>query len=232
VASAGELAHIFAKADPSSDPAIPEGKGLVGHAFRTGEYCISEDVLNDHRLQLWRPLAESAGLGKAAAFPFLCKGQPVGVISYLFSQNSGELGAEVMEFLSRIAEILSLGMEIAEREERRRAEEEAKDRMARMLAALSATNEAMTKCVRIRLPSWTIASTCRLKAMISASTPTARAIETPRFSSSKRSRVRAMVRPPVSLNPVGRPVSASSRMPMRSARSPSCRCRTVTRKAD
>ena len=145
VASAGELAHIFAKADPSSDPAIPEGKGLVGHAFRTGEYCISEDVLNDHRLQLWRPLAESAGLGKAAAFPFLCKGQPVGVISYLFSQNSGELGAEVMEFLSRIAEILSLGMEIAEREERRRAEEEAKDRMARMLAALSATNEAMMR---------------------------------------------------------------------------------------
>ena len=146
VASAGELAHIFAKADPSSDPPIPEGKGLVGHAFRTGEYCISEDVLNDHRLQLWRPLAESASLGKAAAFPFLCKRAAGSAsISYLFSQNSGELGAEVMEFLSRIAEILSLGMEIAEREERRRAEEEAKDRMARMLAALSATNEAMMR---------------------------------------------------------------------------------------
>jgi hypothetical protein len=29
VASAGELAHIFAKADPSSDPTIPEGRGLA-----------------------------------------------------------------------------------------------------------------------------------------------------------------------------------------------------------
>ena len=139
VSSSGELAHIFAKADPSSDPTIPEGHGLVGQAFRTGKYCISEDVLSDHRLQLWRPLAESASVGKAAAFPFLCKGQPVGVISYLFSQDSGELGAEMIEFLSRIAEILSLGMEIAEREERRRAEEEARERTARMLAALSAT---------------------------------------------------------------------------------------------
>jgi len=145
VASSGELAHIFAKADPSSDPAIPEGQGLVGHAFRTGEYCVSEDVLNDHRIQLWRPLAESAGLGKTAAFPFLCKGQPVGVISFFFSQNSGELGAEMIEFLSRIAEIVSFGMEIAEREEQRRTEEEAKDRTARMLAALSATNEAMMR---------------------------------------------------------------------------------------
>jgi hypothetical protein len=34
-----------------------------------------------------------------------------------------------------------------------------------------ATNDAMTKCVRIRLASWKIASTCRLKAMTSASTP-------------------------------------------------------------
>src|ERR1700735_4090668 len=35
-----------------------------------------------------------------------------------------------------------------------------------------ATNEAMTKCVRIRAPSGKIASTWRLKAMISASIPT------------------------------------------------------------
>jgi diguanylate cyclase (GGDEF)-like protein len=145
VASSGELAHIFAKADPSSDPTIPEGQGLVGHAYRTGEYCISEDVLNDHRIQLWRSLTESAGLGRAAAFPFLCKGQPVGVISFFFGQDAGEFGTEMTEFLGRIAEIVSFGMEIAEREEQRRAEEEAKDRTARMLAALSATNEAMMR---------------------------------------------------------------------------------------
>ncbi len=144
-ASSGELAHIFAKADPSSDPSISQGQGLVGQAFRTGEPCISEDVLSDQRTRPWRVLAESAGLCKVAAFPFLCKGQPVGVISYYFGQDSGEIGAEMIEFLSRIAETTSMGMEIAEREERRRAEEEAKERMARMLAALSATNEAIMR---------------------------------------------------------------------------------------
>jgi diguanylate cyclase (GGDEF)-like protein len=145
VASSGELAHIFAKADPSSDPTIPEGRGLVGQAFLSGKPCICEDAPNDQRMQPWRRLAESAGLGKAAAFPFLCKGQPVGVISYYFSQESRDLDVEMVEFLSRIADIVSLGMELAEREERRRFEEESKNRTARMLAALSATNEAMMR---------------------------------------------------------------------------------------
>ena len=145
VASSGELAHIFVKADPSSDPAIPQGHGLVGQAFRSGGSCISENVLSDQRTQPWRALVESTGLAKAAAFPILCKGQPAGVISYYFGQDSGELGPAMIEFLSRIAEIASMGMEIVEREERRRAEEEAKDRTARMLAALSATNEAIMR---------------------------------------------------------------------------------------
>ena len=145
VASSGELAHIFVKADPSSDPAIPQGHGLVGQAFRSGGSCISENVLSDQRTQPWCALVESTGLAKAAAFPILCKGQPAGVISYYFGQDSGELGPAMIEFLSRIAEIASMGMEIVEREERRRAEEEAKDRTARMLAALSATNEAIMR---------------------------------------------------------------------------------------
>jgi diguanylate cyclase (GGDEF)-like protein len=145
VASAGELAHIFAKADPSSDPTIPEGRGLVGQAFRIGERCICEDVPNDQRTEPWRHLAESAGLGKVAAFPFFSKGQPAGVIAYFFGPQSGELGVEVIEFLTRIADLVPLGMEIAEREEQRRLEQESKNRMARMLAALSATNEAMMR---------------------------------------------------------------------------------------
>src|ERR1700726_4027604 len=58
-ASAGEMAHIFAKADPSSDPSIAQGHGLVGTAFRTREPCISDDVLEDPRGEPWRALNES-----------------------------------------------------------------------------------------------------------------------------------------------------------------------------
>ena len=145
VASSGELAHILAKADLSSDPTIPEGRGLVSQAFRTGERCICEDAPNDQRIQPWRHLTETADLGKAAAFPFFYNGQPAGVIAYFFGQQSGELGVEVIEFLGHFADLVPLGMEIAEREERRRLEEDSTNRMARTLAALSATNEAMMR---------------------------------------------------------------------------------------
>jgi diguanylate cyclase (GGDEF)-like protein len=145
VACAGELAHIFAKADRSAGPTIREDQGLVGEAFLTGEPCICNDARNDRRIHPFHHLAESAGLGTAAAFPFFCKGQPVGVIAYLFGKECGELGSETIEFLGRMADIVSLGMELAEREKLRRIEEESKNRMARMLAALTATNEAMMR---------------------------------------------------------------------------------------
>lgn len=145
VAWAGEMAHILAKADPSSDPSIPQGHGLVGTAFRTGKLCISEDILGDPRGRPWRALSESAGLHKAAALPLLRKGQPVGVMAFFFGQNSGALDAERIEFLRSLANIVSFGMEITEREEQRRSDQEKKERASRMLAALSATNEAMMR---------------------------------------------------------------------------------------
>jgi diguanylate cyclase (GGDEF)-like protein len=145
VASAGEMAHIFAKADPSSDPSIPQGHGLVGTAFRTRKSCISDEVLEDPRGEPWRALNESSGLRRAAAFPLLRDGQPVGVIAFGFGEDSGALNSERISFLSSLAHIASFGMEITEREARLRSDEEARDRVLRMLAALSATNEAVMR---------------------------------------------------------------------------------------
>jgi diguanylate cyclase (GGDEF)-like protein len=144
-ASAGEMAHIFAKADPSSDPSIPQGHGLVGTAFRTRKPCISDEVLKDPRGEPWRALNESSGLRRAAAFPLLRAGQPVGVIAFGFGEESGALDPARIAFLSSLADIVSFGMEITEREARRRSDAEAKDRVSRMLAALSATNEAVMR---------------------------------------------------------------------------------------
>ena len=144
-ASAGEMAHIFAKADPSSDPTIPQGQGLVGSAFRTGKPCISDKVLEDPRGEPWRALNESSGLRRAAAFPLLRDGRPVGVIAFGFGEESGPLDTERIAFLGSLANIVSFGMEITERETRRRADELARDRVSRMLAALGATNEAVMR---------------------------------------------------------------------------------------
>ena len=145
VAGAGEMAHIFAKADPSSDPSMPQGHGLVGTAFRSGNPCISDDVADDPRGAPWRALNESSGLRRAAAFPLLRDARPVGVLAFGFGQDSRELDPERVAFLKILANIVSFGMEITEREARRRSDEQARDRMSRMLAALSATNEAVMR---------------------------------------------------------------------------------------
>ncbi len=145
VASAGEMAHIFAKADPSSDPSIPQGHGLVGTAFRTGKPCISDEIAEDPRGAPWRALNESSGLRRAAAVPLLRDTLPVGVLAFGFGPDSRELDPERVAFLKILANIVSFGMEITEREARRRSDEQARDRMSRMLAALSATNEAVMR---------------------------------------------------------------------------------------
>jgi diguanylate cyclase (GGDEF)-like protein len=144
-ASAGEMAHIFAKADPSSDPSIPQGRGLVGTAFRSGEPSISDAVQQDPRGAPWRALNESSGLRRAAAFPLLRGGQPVGVIAFGFGEDSAVLDPERIGLLRILADIVSCGMQITEREARRRSEAQVKDRVSRMLTALSATNEAVMR---------------------------------------------------------------------------------------
>jgi len=71
VASSGELAHISPRLIRPPILLSLRATGWSAKRFAQANTAFSEDVLSDHRLQLWRPLAESASVGKAAAFPFL-----------------------------------------------------------------------------------------------------------------------------------------------------------------
>jgi len=127
----------------ASDPAIPEGQGLGGTAFRTGKPCISDDVPNDPRSLPWRPLVHALGLTALGVFPLFAGAGPVGVIYFFFGSGAGQLDDEATKLMGRIAENISFALEMFARAAERRLAEEQKERLTRMYAALGAANEAI-----------------------------------------------------------------------------------------
>jgi diguanylate cyclase (GGDEF)-like protein len=144
-AYASAFPEVTAKLRFSSDPAIPEGQGMGGTAFRTGKPCISDDVPNDPRSRPWLPLVKASGLTACGVFPLFAGARTVGVIYFFFGSGVSQLDEEMSKLMGRISENISFGLEVFEREANRRVAEEQKGGLTRMFAALSAANEAIIR---------------------------------------------------------------------------------------
>jgi diguanylate cyclase (GGDEF)-like protein len=129
----------------SSDPTIPEGRGMGDTVFRTGEPCICNDVPNDPRTRPWLPLIKESGLAACGVFPLFTGSKAAGVMYFFFGSGIGQLDEEMSKLMGRLSENISFGLEVFEREVNRRTAEEQKHRLTRMFAALSATNEAIMR---------------------------------------------------------------------------------------
>jgi diguanylate cyclase (GGDEF)-like protein len=148
-AGVGQFVDVIAKMQPSTDPALPHGQGLGGIAYRSNQLCISNDVPNDPRIRPWRDLALQAGVKACAVLPIYVGGMPQGVMYFFFEEEYGQLDEEVTDLMTRMAENVSFGLEIFERENQRRLAGAEQDQLHRMYVALSATNEAI---MRARTP--------------------------------------------------------------------------------
>ena len=138
VACSGALAHIYETVRISADPNLAEGQGVAANAFRTGDPCFIDDLPNDPRMAPWRSELLAAGVTAGAVLPLVKGGRVVGVFSSFFGEDSGPLDEERAQLTTRIAENISFGMELFERQEQ-------KDNVTRMFVALSATNEAIMR---------------------------------------------------------------------------------------
>ncbi len=124
--------------------ALPEGLGIIGTAFRTRLPCASNDFMADARTRPWYESARSSGIASSAALPLLVGERVEGVLVF----NSTELGTftpELLELLRRMAENVSFAIENIDRADEKARVEEQKERLTRMFAALSATNEAIMR---------------------------------------------------------------------------------------
>ncbi|OGP66594.1 MAG: hypothetical protein A2W27_08005 [Deltaproteobacteria bacterium RBG_16_44_11] len=117
----------------SLDESIPEGKGMVGTAFRTGKPCVSNDYLNDPVSLPWREIMKN--VGAAAVIPLISGGQSIGALIFYATQKRS-FDDEAIKLLERMAENVVFALGNFEREaERQRAE----DRIQHL-----ATHDALT----------------------------------------------------------------------------------------
>jgi diguanylate cyclase (GGDEF)-like protein/PAS domain S-box-containing protein len=124
LAVAGRGQHLLHDARISVAENTPEGQGLVGTAFRTHEPCVSNDFLNDPRMEFWRPLASRGGAVSGAALPLMLRGVAQGVLLFYASEKNAFDG-EIVKLLSRMAENVSFALENFERDNERRKGAEA-----------------------------------------------------------------------------------------------------------
>ncbi len=131
------------KARIAVDPATPEGRGMVGTAFQSGEPSVSNDYMSDDRTRPWHSQAQILGIAAAAAVPLIRDGRAVGVLQF----HSGERRAfdeEIVGLLERMAQNVAFALDNFDREAQRR-EALSRERFTRMYSALSATNEAILR---------------------------------------------------------------------------------------
>jgi diguanylate cyclase (GGDEF)-like protein len=123
---------------------IPEGRGITGAAYRTRLPCITNDFLADERTRPWHDGARISGIGSSAALPLLSGERSRGVL-ILNSIERNAFTPELVELLQRLAENVSFAIRNFDRNDEKARVEEQKDRLTRMFAALSATNEAIMR---------------------------------------------------------------------------------------
>ena len=125
--------------------ANPEGRGLTGTSFRTRQPCIMNDFLADERAAHWHHLAREDGTRSGACFPLLQDGgKAVGVLLFL-SPEEDAFTDDLVQLLARLAENVSFALDNFDRADEKARTEEQKERLTRMFAALSATNEAIMR---------------------------------------------------------------------------------------
>ena len=145
VSSKGRYSERMVRRRCSISEDHPESRGVIGTSFRTRQPCIMNDYLNDPRSAHWHEQARADQSVACASFPLLQNGErPIGILLFLAPEKD-TFTADLVELLARLAENVSFALENFERAEERVRADQQKERLGRMFAALSSTNEAIMR---------------------------------------------------------------------------------------
>ena len=145
VAAKGRMQHRIIGQTCAISADQPEGRGLMGTSVRSRQPCVMNDYLNDPRTEHWRTKAIEGGTRAGASFPLMRAGcEPIGILFFLASEE-GTFTPDLVELLGRLAENVSFALDNFDRAEEKARTEAQKERLTRMFAALSATNEAIMR---------------------------------------------------------------------------------------
>ena len=144
VAGTGEAVEQIKQSRHSIDPDNIYGNGVCGRAFRTQKPCVNHDIPNSARGRPWQQTVRETGVTACVAVPLIKSGQSIGVLVFFVGKSWAE-DEEVVALMARIAENVSFALENFERASEKAKADAQKERLARMLAALSTTNEAIVR---------------------------------------------------------------------------------------
>ena len=144
VAGTGEIVEQIKQSRHSIDPDSIYGNGVCGRAFRTQKPCVNHDILNSAQGRPWQQTARETGVTACVAVPLIKSGQSVGVLLFFVGKSWAE-DEEIVALMARIAENVSFALENFERASEKAKTDAQKERLARMLSALSTTNEAIVR---------------------------------------------------------------------------------------
>jgi diguanylate cyclase (GGDEF)-like protein len=123
----------------------PEGRGIIGTSLRTRRPCVANDYLGDHRSSYWHAEASANGTRAAASFPLLRDGcDPIGILLF-HAPEKDTFTPDLVALLQRLAENVAFALGNFDHAEEKARTQEQKERLTRMFAALSATNEAIVR---------------------------------------------------------------------------------------
>jgi diguanylate cyclase (GGDEF)-like protein/PAS domain S-box-containing protein len=122
IVTEGTVTPITEGVRVSVDPALPEGQGVAGVAFRTRQPCICNDFQHDPRTAPWHELGRIQTIQSAAAFPLFKRRHCVAVLIFYASELNA-FDAEIVKLLEGMAENVSYALDSFEGEaERKQAE--------------------------------------------------------------------------------------------------------------
>jgi diguanylate cyclase (GGDEF)-like protein len=110
VAAAGPTAEKSKTSKLSVREDCPEGRGISGIAFRTGEACISNDYLTDPRGALFHDSIRADGASAVAAFPLFNGGKPVGILLFC-AREKGAFTPGSVDLLQRLADNIAFALD-------------------------------------------------------------------------------------------------------------------------
>ncbi|HSZ10016.1 MAG TPA: response regulator [Steroidobacteraceae bacterium] len=143
IAVAGAGADTLRNARLSIDASVPEGRSLVGTAFRAQAPCVSHDFLADPRTAPWHATAKEAGIASAAAVPLVQHGRTIGVL-LLHSTDKQAFDEEIVQLLMRLGRNVVFALDNFKREaERKVAEEQLRFTDARLKRATHGANDGL-----------------------------------------------------------------------------------------
>ena len=123
VAHFGHEDGYLTRAHISIDPAIPEGEGPTGLAFREKRYIINDDTEINPVMAPWREEALRRGYLSSASLPLIANGDVIAIMT-IYAPEPYFFKDEEQQLLSSLSDDLAFAIESMKTEKKKKAAEE------------------------------------------------------------------------------------------------------------